>query len=64
MTSERLVPNHVWVAIEPLLPQKMPRLHGSRRFDVRSELRGDLLHGPLHLTCVLLCLRFREPAPG
>ena len=64
MTSERLVPNHVWVAIEPLLPQKPPKPHGSRRLGVRYERRADLRQGFLHLACALLCLRFREPAPG
>ena len=36
-------------------------LLGCRRLGVRYERRADLLQGPLHLACALICVRFLAP---
>ena len=38
-------------------------LLGFRRLGVRYERRADLLQGPLHLACALICVRCLRP-PG
>ncbi len=64
MKQPSLVPEDLWEAIAPLLPEEPPKPMGCRRLGIRYERRADLVQGFLHLACALICLQFLDPAKG
>ena len=63
-TTDALVPDQLWRAIQPLLPIPPPRYGGRPRVEDRAALAGivyerraEILLGFVHLACALICLK-------